>query len=66
MVRTLEGHLERVTAVAVTQDGVARYRFRPDAAVWDLKPADRYVFERPYRKRTAVAVTPDGSRAVSA
>ena len=67
--RTLEGHSNRVTAVAVTSEGGQAISASDDKTlkVWDLKTGKEVrTLEGHSDRVTAVAVTPEGGQAISA
>jgi WD40 repeat protein len=69
LVRTLEGHSDRVNAVALTADGKRAVSASRDNTlkVWDLKSGRLLrTLEGHSRRVKGVALTPDGKRAVSA
>ena len=69
LVRTLEGHSNRVTAVAVTPEGGQAIwaSFDGTLKVWDLKTGkEARTLEGDSDWVTAVAVTPEGGQAISA
>jgi hypothetical protein len=69
LIRTLEGHTNSVSAVAITPDGQRAVSAARDRTlrVWDLvNGATLRTFEGHTDWVNAVAITPDGQRAVSA
>ena len=68
MLRTLEGHSDGVTAVALTPDGKRAVSGSWDKTlkVWDLERGEVLrTLEGHSDRVAAVALTPDGKRAVS-
>jgi WD40 repeat protein len=69
-VRTLQGHGDRVTAVAITPDGgfvVSASDDKTTVRIWELKAGQSIGILRGHSDGvTAVAITPDGGRAISA
>jgi WD40 repeat protein len=68
LVRTLQGHEDAVTALAVTPDGHALVSAAADGRVriWDITGAERRTIPGDGAEIRAVAVTPDGQTVVTA
>jgi WD40 repeat protein len=69
LLRTLEGHTDKVTAVAILPDGLSALSASDDKTLrlWDLTNGDVLrTFEGHELDVSGVAITPDGHRAVSA